>query len=170
MPRRASSAAMCLVTMVCDMPMPRPAAEKLPLAATFAKTSRLVRRSSAISLSGYEISFPDGILSHRGEEIMLWRRQDGENPMIDSRTAPYAALLLRVSLGVLFLAHAAVKIFVFTPAGTAGFFASVGLPPALAYLVIVAETLGGIALILGFWTRFVAVALTPILLGAIFSV
>ncbi|MGB7102398.1 MAG: DoxX family protein [Xanthobacteraceae bacterium] len=90
--------------------------------------------------------------------------------MIDSRTAPYAALLLRVTLGGLFLAHAALKIFVFTPAGTAGFFASVGLPPALAYLVIVAETLGGIALILGFWTRVVAVALTPILLGAIFAV
>ena len=48
--------------------------------------------------------------------------------MIDSRTAPYAALLLRVTLGALFLAHAALKLFVFTPAGTAGFFSSVGLP------------------------------------------
>jgi putative oxidoreductase len=45
--------------------------------------------------------------------------------MIDSRTAPFAALLLRVSLGVLFLAHVGLKIFVFTPAGTAKFFASV---------------------------------------------
>ena len=41
--------------------------------------------------------------------------------MIDTRTAPYAALLLRLSLGILFLAHAGLKIFVFTPAGTAGF-------------------------------------------------
>jgi len=90
--------------------------------------------------------------------------------MIDSRTAPYAALLLRVTLGVLFLAHAGLKIFVFTPAGTAAFFGSVGLSPALAYLVIAVEVLGGIALILGLWTRFVAVALTPILLGAIFTV
>jgi putative oxidoreductase len=90
--------------------------------------------------------------------------------MIDPRTAPYAALLLRLSLGVLFLAHCAAKIFIFTPAGTAGFFGSLGLPPALAYLIIAAEGLGGIALILGFWTRIVAILLTPILLGAIFTV
>src|ERR1700728_1793533 len=90
--------------------------------------------------------------------------------MIDMRTAPYAALLLRVVLGALFLAHASLKLFVFTPAGTAGFFGSLGLPPALAYLVIAAEILGGIALILGLWTRIVAILLTPILLGAIFTV
>ena len=90
--------------------------------------------------------------------------------MIDSRTAPYAALLLRVSMGVLFLAHAAVKLFVFTPAGTAQFFGSIGLPAALAYLVIAAEVAGGIALILGLWTRAVALALVPILLGTIFTV
>lgn len=90
--------------------------------------------------------------------------------MIDTRTAPYAALLLRVTLGALFLAHAALKIFVFTPAGTAGFFGSLGLPPALAYLVMAGEVLGGIALILGFWTRVVAILLIPILLGAIATV
>ena len=90
--------------------------------------------------------------------------------MIDTRTAPYAALLLRVSLGVLFLAHVGLKIFVFTPAGTAKFFASVGMPAELAYLVIPAEVLAGVALILGVWTRAVALAATPILLGAIFTV
>ncbi|MGA7808303.1 DoxX family protein [Bradyrhizobium sp.] len=90
--------------------------------------------------------------------------------MIDSRTAPYAALLLRLTLGGLFLAHASLKIFTFTPAGTAKFFASVGVPAELAYVVIAAEVLGGIALILGVWTRAVAVAVTPILLGAIFTV
>ena len=90
--------------------------------------------------------------------------------MIDTRTAPYAALLLRVSLGALFLAHAGLKLFVFTPAGTAAYFGSVGLPPALAYLTIAAEVLGGIGLILGLWTRAVAIVLTPILLGAIFTV
>jgi len=90
--------------------------------------------------------------------------------MIDSRTAPCAALLLRVSLGALFLAHAAVKLFVFTPAGTAKFFGSVGMPPELAYVVISAEVLAGVALILGVWTRVVAIAATPILLGAIFTV
>lgn len=55
----------------------------------------------------------------------------------------------------------------FTPAGAAGFFGSLGLPPALAYLTIAAETAGGIALILGFFTRWVSLALIPILLGAI---
>ena len=90
--------------------------------------------------------------------------------MIDHRTAPYAALLLRVSLGVLFLAHFSLKMFVFTPAGTAKFFASVGVPADLAYLTMLAEALGGLALIAGFATRFVAVALTPILLGAIVTV
>ncbi|MGZ5872581.1 MAG: DoxX family protein [Bradyrhizobium sp.] len=90
--------------------------------------------------------------------------------MIDSRTAPYAALLLRLTLGFLFLAHASLKLFVFTPAGTANFFGSIGLPSELAYLVIAAEVLGGIALILGIWTRVVAIAATPILLGAIFAV
>ncbi|NIX78145.1 DoxX family protein [Microvirga terricola] len=90
--------------------------------------------------------------------------------MIDTRTAPYAALVLRVTLGVLFLAHAGLKIFVFTPAGTAQFFGSLGLPPALAYLVILAEAAGGAALILGFLTRWAALALIPILLGAIFTV
>jgi putative oxidoreductase len=90
--------------------------------------------------------------------------------MIDSRTAPYAALLLRVSLGALFLAHVSLKIFVFTPAGTAKFFASVGMPAELAYLVIPAEVLAGVALILGVWTRAVALAATPILVGAIFTV
>lgn len=90
--------------------------------------------------------------------------------MIDTRTAPYAALLLRVSLGALFLAHASLKLIVFTPAGTAQFFGSVGLPPALAYVTIAAEVVGGIVLVLGLWTRVVALLLTPILLGAIFTV
>jgi putative oxidoreductase len=90
--------------------------------------------------------------------------------MIDIRTAPYAALLLRVSLGVLFLAHASLKFFVFTPAGTAQFFGSVGLPPVLAYVTIAAEFLAGVALISGLWTRVVAIAATPVLLGAIFTV
>jgi putative oxidoreductase len=98
------------------------------------------------------------------------REKNQETEMIDTRTAPYAALLLRVSLGILFLAHVSLKLFVFTPAGTAKFFGSLGLPPELAYLVMTAEVLGGIALILGLWTRIVAIAVTPVLLGAIFTV
>ena len=90
--------------------------------------------------------------------------------MIDTRTAPYAATVLRVALGALFLAHAGLKLFVFTPTGTAQFFGSLGLPGPLAYLVILAEVVGGIALIAGIYSRIVALALTPVLLGAIFTV
>jgi putative oxidoreductase len=90
--------------------------------------------------------------------------------MIDTRTAPYAALLLRVTLGALFLAHAGLKLVVFTPAGTAKFFASIGLPGELAYVAIAVEVIGGVALILGLWTRIAALVLTPILLVAILKV
>ena len=90
--------------------------------------------------------------------------------MIDSRTAPYAILLLRLALGALFLAHAGLKFFVFTPAGTAQFFASLGLPGALAYVTLAWEVLGGLALILGLWPRLAALAMIPVLLGAIATV
>ncbi len=90
--------------------------------------------------------------------------------MIDTRTAPYGVFLLRLALALLFFAHAGLKIFVFTPAGTAQFFGSVGLPPALAYVTIAWELLGGLALLLGVWARLAALATVPILLGAILTV
>lgn len=90
--------------------------------------------------------------------------------MTDSRTAPYASLLLRLALGILFLAHFSLKFFVFTPAGTAKFFASLGLPGGLAYLTMAVELVGALALILGIYSRIVAIVLIPILLGAIFTV
>jgi putative oxidoreductase len=73
---------------------------------------------------------------------------------------------LRVSMGVTFLAHALLKIFVFTIPGTVGFFESIGYPGFLAYPVIFAELFGGIALILGLQTRAVALALVPVMIGA----
>ena len=90
--------------------------------------------------------------------------------MIDTRTAPFAATLLRVALGILFLAHVGLKIFVFTPAGTAQFFGSLGLPPGLAYLIIVIELVGGVALVLGLYSRIAALALIPGMIGAIVTV
>jgi len=84
--------------------------------------------------------------------------------------AAAAALLLRLALGVMFLAHAWVKIKVFTPAGTAQYFKSLGLPGELAYLTIAAEVGGGILLILGIETRWVALALVPLILGTIVMV
>ena len=80
--------------------------------------------------------------------------------------ADLAALLLRTSLGLMFIAHALLKYFVFTLPGTAQFFASLGLPSILAYVTFAAELIGGALLIAGVYTRIVARALVPILLGA----
>lgn len=86
--------------------------------------------------------------------------------MIDLKTAPHAILALRVATGALFLFHGLVKLFVFTPAGTAGYFESIGLPGALGYLTLLVEIAGGLALILGVKVRLVSLALVPVLLGA----
>jgi putative oxidoreductase len=83
--------------------------------------------------------------------------------------ADLAATILRVSMGVLFLAHTWLKLVIFTPAGTVAFFESLGFPGFLAYVVIAAELAGGVALILGVWTRWVSLALVPILLGSIYA-
>ena len=83
--------------------------------------------------------------------------------------ADLAAALLRVTTGGLFLAHAWLKLVIYTPAGTVGFFESIGFPGFLAYLVIAAELVGGVALIAGVWTRWVSLALVPVLLGSIYA-
>ena len=88
--------------------------------------------------------------------------------MQDQRSA-IAATVLRVSLGVMFIAHALLKIVVFTVPGTVQFFESIGLPGALAYVTIAAELGGGVLLVLGVYTRTVALALVPILLGALWA-
>ncbi len=83
------------------------------------------------------------------------------------RNKEYGIALLRISLGVMFIAHSVVlKYFTFTLAGTAGYFESIGLPGFLAYLVFGMEAVGGILLVLGVRTREVAAALIPILAGA----
>ncbi|MDO9712627.1 DoxX family protein [Paracraurococcus lichenis] len=88
--------------------------------------------------------------------------------MIDEKTTtPYAALLLRLGLGTLALAHGALlKLGTFGLAGTMGYFASIGYPPVFGAVVAFAEVLGGIALILGVWVRPVSLLFLPILLGA----
>jgi putative oxidoreductase len=79
-----------------------------------------------------------------------------------------AALVLRVSLGTMYLAHSVLlKLMTFGLDGTAGFFVGVGLPAWLAYATFAGEAIGGMFLILGIQTRWVALALTPALLGAI---
>ena len=87
--------------------------------------------------------------------------------MIRTSTAPYATTLLRVSLGILFLAHVALKVFVFTIPGFVGYFASLHLPAILAYATIALEALGGIALVLGIYAPWVAIPLALEMLGTI---
>jgi len=90
--------------------------------------------------------------------------------MIDATTAPYAALLLRVALGVMFLAHGLTKVFVHKPSGTVEYFRSIGQPAAAAWLSMIGEVGGGAALIVGFAPRYIALLLVPLMLGTIFIV
>lgn len=78
-------------------------------------------------------------------------------------TAPYGVTLLRVSLGVMWIAHALLKLTVYTLPGTAQFFAGIGLPGVLAYPVFAVELLGGLALVLGVYARQTALALVPVM-------
>lgn len=82
----------------------------------------------------------------------------------------YATALLRISLGVMFIAHSVIlKYQVYTLAGTAQYFESIGLPAVFAYLVFWAELIGGLLLVLGFATRWVTAALIPVLIGALWA-
>ena len=90
--------------------------------------------------------------------------------MIDLVTAPYAALLLRWALGIMFIAHALLKWRVFTMAGTVAMFRSLGLPGWFAYVVFTAELGGGLCLILGIAPRYVALLLIPLIVGTIVTV
>jgi putative oxidoreductase len=76
--------------------------------------------------------------------------------------------VLRVALGIMFIAHSVLlKYFTFTLAGTAQYFDSLGLPGSLAYVVFALEAIGGVLLVLNIATRWVALALVPVLIGAV---
>ena len=87
--------------------------------------------------------------------------------MNDRDITKYAAFILRLSLGIMFIAHGLLKVLVFTMPGTAQFFESVGFPGWLAYPVALFEIGGGAFLIAGIATRIVSVLFVPILLGAL---
>lgn len=74
--------------------------------------------------------------------------------------------LLRVSLGTMWIAHALLKLVVFTLPGTAAFFASIGFPGFLAYPVFAVELIGGVAIVLGIYARQISLALVPLMLAA----
>lgn len=90
--------------------------------------------------------------------------------MIDPATAPFAALILRLCLGIMFIAHAMLKWRVFTLPGTIAFFKSLGLPGWFAHVTITVELVGAAGLILGVCPRYVALLLIPLILGTIVTV
>lgn len=90
--------------------------------------------------------------------------------METSNKVMYATALLRVSLGLMFVAHSYIlKYKIYSLAGTAGYFESIGLPGLLAYVVFWAELAGGILLIAGVASRWVSAAMLPILAGAVWA-
>ncbi|VAX29969.1 Membrane protein, distant similarity to thiosulphate:quinone oxidoreductase DoxD [hydrothermal vent metagenome] len=84
----------------------------------------------------------------------------------------YSSLILRVAMGLIMFPHGAQKLFGwfggFGFSGTMGYFTeTMGIPVVIAFLVIMGESLGALALIAGFLTRFSAASLAVIMLGAI---
>lgn len=85
---------------------------------------------------------------------------------MNDNSTQYGVMLLRLALGVMFIAHGLLKPLVYTMAGSVQFFEAVGFPGVLAYGVVAAELIAGTLLIVGYRTRLVAAATLPILLGA----
>ncbi|HEV7919412.1 MAG TPA: DoxX family protein [Thermoanaerobaculia bacterium] len=85
------------------------------------------------------------------------------------KTNVLAVLALRIALGAIFLVHGLTKLFVYTPKGTAAFFAAHGFPAWLAFPVMSWEILGGLLLIIGIKARWLALAFLPILAGALLT-
>jgi putative oxidoreductase len=87
----------------------------------------------------------------------------------------WSSLVLRIVLGVVIFAHGAQKLLGWFGgngfSGTIGFFTNVmHLPWLIAFLVIIGESVGSLALIGGLLTRFTAASFIVIMLGAIASV
>lgn len=79
------------------------------------------------------------------------------------------ALILRVTLGVIFLSHGLVK-FRGGIENVVVWFESIGLPGFMAYGVGIVEVIGGMALMVGLGTKMFSVLFSMILLGAIVKV
>lgn len=80
-----------------------------------------------------------------------------------------SSLILRVVLGITFFVHGFVK-FQGGIENTVGWFASIGLPGFLAYGVALIEMVGGLALVLGLFSRAISALLALVMVGAIIKV
>lgn len=86
--------------------------------------------------------------------------------MVEKTSNNNGALIARLALGGVLLAHGLLKVFVFTIVGTVAFFESIGFPAIAAYATIFGELVGGSAILLGLYTRLASLLSIPILLGA----
>ena len=101
----------------------------------------------------------------------LWQAAERQGvAMIDIDTAPYGALVLRLCLAAIFIAHAMLKWRVFTIPVEAEFFKSLGLPGWVAPVTVVIELSGAGCLLLGIVARWVGLLLVPLILGTIVTV
>jgi len=93
-------------------------------------------------------------------------------PETESRLQAWGTAILRVGVGVVFLVHGAQKLFVIGMPGVAGFLGSLGVPlPMLSAIVVSGvELLGGLALLLGLFTRWAAAPLAIDMAVALFTV
>lgn len=85
---------------------------------------------------------------------------------IDEVYGMTGAMILRLGLGSMWIAHALLKWYVFTIPGLAGWLESQGLPAFMAWPVFLLELTGGVMILIGFYGRYISVLLMPILLGA----
>lgn len=74
-------------------------------------------------------------------------------------------LLLRLAVGVVFVAHGWAKFS--DMAATVGFFGQLGIPSVFAYIVAAVELLGGLALVVGLYTDLAALSLAIVMVVAI---
>jgi len=86
---------------------------------------------------------------------------------MNTRHVDLVALILRLALGGMFVAHGLLKLLVFSLSGTAQFFAAAGFPAWSAYPVTFIEIVGGVLMIAGLYSRWIAIVTLPILLGAV---
>ena len=84
----------------------------------------------------------------------------------------YGATILRVVLGIIFIMHAYLALFVYGVRGTIDLQRSLSLPlPEVGvWYVILANGLGGALIVLGVFTRWAALVNLPIMAGAFFLV
>lgn len=88
--------------------------------------------------------------------------------------ADSSGLVMRVTLGMVMFPHGAQKLFGWFGGhgfeGTMSYFTGNGMPWLIAFLVVMAESLGALALIIGFVGRFMSFGILMVMLGAIFMV